>query len=347
MPKGFSNWLIYLLLTAIAILVVLSLAGQMGVVRELKHYILEARKSGLSDVSFLEIIRLHRRFTGLLIVSFFGFLLLCAGLITVMQHTRDAFHFSEAQDRVRGSLKKTLPGILMLAVGTLALAIANYGYSYLERRYSVILSGIHKNYAVERAMLKPADTIAITTKPTRVDSGAQANQQNVQASSSSISLSKNKIAEHKKSIAGSHSSNGQHSGKKSQSTHQLAAKVVDTQALKPDVAKQTTDTPSTNTAATNTKTVSPTPVEENAANNDPIRWAISMQRRVVMFGYVPTRRDREEYNEIIRVHSGDMAFDGDMRWAYGLVTKALDGFQPTMDELHRYERIVSQSLASR
>jgi hypothetical protein len=145
MLRGILRWTAYLVLTAIVVLVVLSLTGQMGVVRELKEHVAIAQKAGMPHVYLQEMIRVHRRFTGLLILSISGFLLLMTGILTVMQHTREGFKNAGDQDKLEISLKKTSPAVMMLLVGTLALAIAHYGYSYLEHRYSSIMSRMYEN----------------------------------------------------------------------------------------------------------------------------------------------------------------------------------------------------------
>ncbi len=352
MFQGISRWLIYIALTIIAIMVILSLAGQMGIVQQLKENIRLAKNAGMSGASLAEITQLHRRFTGLLILSFFGFLLLIAGVLTVMQHLRDAYFFSEILEKVRYSMRKIAPGVTMLVIGALALAVATFGYSYLEKKYSRVFTKLHRDSFAKLQPLTATNRGLDTVTFSKPNGTSGASSTNLKTGASSSGSSKNHAAAKKQNLQKTYGKSGvPNATSKKENGRLLAEKVTSEKKKKVDEKivtppKETVEAPKNETL--NHENIPTFAEVKNAplhTHEEAINWARNQQRSVVLYGYVPTKNDRKQYDAVMNEFGGEMGYNSDMHWAYNFTLKTRDGYQPTKDELQQFEHIASLAIA--
>jgi len=79
-----------------------------------------------------------------------------------------------------------------------------------------------------------------------------------------------------------------------------------------------------------------------------IDWANQLASRSIAFGYDPTNEDFKAYNDIVAkgrkgAKSGER-LDNDLQWAFLLLQRTKDGYQPTDKEMSRYESVVTNQL---
>jgi hypothetical protein len=75
-------------------------------------------------------------------------------------------------------------------------------------------------------------------------------------------------------------------------------------------------------------------------------WAAQLEANAIKYGYYPTKADNDRYNKIYS-GSGPSSSNTSNHWAFTLLQKMQDGYQPTPEEMSRYENIISSDLSQR
>lgn len=71
------------------------------------------------------------------------------------------------------------------------------------------------------------------------------------------------------------------------------------------------------------------------------QWADQLADRVIVFGYTPTAKEAGEYTAVYdrMKQDNDPAISRDLHWALQFVIKLQQGYDPTREEMKRYEKI--------
>lgn len=72
-----------------------------------------------------------------------------------------------------------------------------------------------------------------------------------------------------------------------------------------------------------------------------VRWASELANRSIIHGNLPTRPERSKYLEIVENFGGSHS---SVHWAFQLLLRADQGYQPTEAELKKYEMVVTEQL---
>ena len=78
-------------------------------------------------------------------------------------------------------------------------------------------------------------------------------------------------------------------------------------------------------------------------------WANQFQRNVTIYGYEPSRAEKEKYNRVRawaeQMNGGMM--NPELQWAYNFLEKTRKGYEPKQGEMRQYEQVIERNLNAR
>ena len=84
-------------------------------------------------------------------------------------------------------------------------------------------------------------------------------------------------------------------------------------------------------------------MEKNPVTEKEMNWAEQLALKSVVYNYSPTNYEKETYSKIVnRILAKDnkTALNEDIHWAFSFLLKTKNGYQPSPEELNKYEEIV-------
>lgn len=97
------------------------------------------------------------------------------------------------------------------------------------------------------------------------------------------------------------------------------------------------------------KTTLPEKVQDDdePLTNDDIKWANQLAIESIAYGYTPNKYDNNKYALIVKKLHTDITgkkINANLEWAYNLLQKTQKGYQPSAEELDKYEVVVTKSI---
>lgn len=366
MLRGTEKWVTYFVLGVIFIFGIVFLSKQIGLTMDLKQSLAQAKASGLVSGDLKQITHLHNASAKVFFLSFFAFCLLLIGIMIVMKGISRAYDISEVKEKVRHHLKSTTPGIVLIVLASFLLAFCTYRSAHIETVYSGRLLD-YNNFKVaalrsdkprsEPVMVDSAGldklkrTVDVPDIPQKVTGGISPAKQPVKSEQPKIvrRQKKEQVPQKVQSSAKIVKHEPQKTKEKQQTSNTVAQKTKNEHAIakKSAVKKKK----STSEPVARRKTVEERRAvkekEESVSVLD-IAWAEQFQRKVTVFGYVPTTSEERRYDRVKRYldKQGGGMINPDLDWAYTFLQKTKQGYEPQPGEMRRYEEIISRSLRS-
>jgi|GEM_PF-2090156 len=76
-----------------------------------------------------------------------------------------------------------------------------------------------------------------------------------------------------------------------------------------------------------------------------VDWARQFQKRVTIYGYMPSKAERNKYRHVYKETDG-RGVNNELHWAYSFLEKTRKGYEPKPGELSQYEQIIARNLNS-
>ena len=310
MSKGVARVAIYLLLTIPLIVIGILISKQIQYAYELRKDFVEGNKLQFSASDTQQIMAASELSTRSFFLIFICFLMILCGLLITLRGTESAFSISK-ETKVRYSLRTAYPGVAMAIFGCLLLAYSIYKSAQLQQitTHQVLNMAALK----QKAKIKQIDSVQsndiVVFEPGIDTAGALIADDDV----APIDPPFVETVKTEKEV------------KHEPGKHRVQPVAVQEAPVK---------LPGFN---------------EAAVSEDDVRWANQLASRSIAYGYSPSKSDNRRYNSIMRgIDKGgnNSRMNGELRWAFDLLKRTQSGYQPSSQELQRYESAISQQLRS-
>jgi len=334
MLRGTQKWITYSILAIIFIFGIAFLAKQIGVTTHLKHNLAQAKTAGIAAGDLRQITHLHNSSAKVFFLSFFSLCLLLTGVIIIMKGIERAYEISEVKEKVRYHLNATTPGVILVVLGSFILSFCTWQVSKIETVYSSRLLDYNNYKVAMEGWQRPAPVPATSNSSASNSEKSKLIEPSADQRSAPIARSGKKKAENIPA-------------RKSINKKPAVVKTDRNIARSRDAVRQSDNTTTSDRlrnqgAGTINESVRG-PLEPGA-----VAWAEQFQRKVTIYGYVPTSAEEAQYQRIIGKLSGDYsgALNGDLKWAYSFLRKTKTGYDPKPGEMKKFEEIVTRSVNS-
>ncbi|MBS1782307.1 MAG: hypothetical protein JSS78_04520 [Bacteroidetes bacterium] len=366
MLRGIEKWITYFVLLIVFILGLVFLGKQIHVTNDLKQGIAQ---SNLASPDFQKIVGLHNASSKIFFLTFFSLCLLLIGIIIMMKRIERAYDYSEVKEKVRYHLKTTTPAMAMVVIGAFLLAFCTFRSSKIESLYAKQLVDNNRDkFATENnipdaPISSPSvDSNAMTKlksqdAPQPINSNITPGLNNVSnimpndqigksiPSTDSSALAKSKSDPSKPDKAQKAQTNTL--GQNAQSIPLLSTHSNEAKKTESDSKKTISKPINNDKKGNNTHIAISKKSNESSSSNAPITpadvaWAGDFQRNVIVSGYNPTKSEEQRYSHVLK--EGEKEMNSNLSWAYQFLQKTKKGYQPTIQELQRFETVVQQNL---
>lgn len=315
MLKPVERIIVWVVSVVSFLLSLILLGQQIEIIRGFRYSLNQARNAGLETGELKTIAALEQSSAVFFILAFLGLILIIAGTLLAIHRMNKAFELAEVKEKAKLNIRKAAPGLILTIFGCLLISFCFFSLSFREKDLSRMLVAFN-NYKLMREGVNRQN---MNFQPVIIDSLAGEEE-----SGASAGFEMEEEAEKETPPSG------------------RAERKADDAFISnsgPAVA-DFPEQPVRNERKEN-RDIGKQPTEED------YRWANDFLKKVVVYNYTPVKAEKEKYAWILkkRTYGQEAGIDGDLEWAFRLIQKTKNGYQPSPQEFERFEKIVGRSIS--